>query len=166
MLAQPGPGVIACLPISHVALLTSSSRISPSVRAACYLQGITKCPQHPTNTTTTGGPWPSLACHQLPSRPACPPAFAGMPTTPLRTCEEPCACAPMTYGLCLETLHSPMICLLWQRWHSGSHTWGVNICHGEPSFCRIGCQEETRQVRKTHRLPRLSLAAGLSQRLR
>lgn len=146
--------------------MTSSSRISPSVRPACYIQGITKCPQHPTSTNTTGAPWPPLAWCQQPSGPACPPTFSSMPTTPLRMCKEPHACAPMPYGLCLETLSSSVIYLPWQRWHSESHTWGVNMCRCEPSLCRIGCQEESHQVGKTHHPPHLSLAAGLSQRPR
>ena len=146
--------------------MTSLLRIPPSIRAAYYIWGITKCPQHPTSAATTGGPWPSLACRQQPRRPACPPTFPSMPITPLTTCKEPRVSAPMPYGLCLETLCSPVTCLPWQRWHSESHTWGVNICHCEPSLCCIGCQEESHQVGKTHDPPRLSLAAGLSQRPR
>lgn len=123
-------------------------------------------PTAPHKHHTTGAPWPPLAWCQEPSRPVCPPTLSSMPMIPLRMCKEPHVCAPMPYGLCLETLSSPVICLPWQRWHSESHTWGVNMCCCEPSLCRIGCQEESHQVGKTQHPPHLSLAAGLSQRPR
>lgn len=76
-----------------------------------------------------------------------------------------CTCAPMPYGLCLETLCSPVICLPWQRWSSESHTWEVNICHCEPSISHIDCHEESHQVGQTQHPPCLSLAAGLNEQL-
>lgn len=146
--------------------MTSTSRISPSVRPACYIQGITKCPQHPTSTTPLGHPGPHWHGARSQADQCAPPTLSSMPMIPLRMCKEPHVCAPMPYGLCLETLSSPVICLPWQRWHSESHTWGVNMCCCEPSLCRIGCQEESHQVGKTQHPPHLSLAAGLSQRPR
>lgn len=142
--------------------MTPLLRISSSIRVACYIRGITKCPHCPMNTpTTTGGPWPLLACCQQTSILACSyfPQHAHDTIGNVRGAPHLCTCALWTP----ETLRSPVICL---RWHVESHTWGVNICCCEPSLCRIGCQEESHQVRKTPHPPHLSLAAGLSQQLR
>lgn len=58
--------------------------------------GITKHPQHSTNTSTAGSP-SSQADQHAPC-----PTWPSMPTTPSRTCEQLHVCAPVPYGLCLE----------------------------------------------------------------
>lgn len=105
-------------------------KISSSVRVACYIRGITKCPHHPMTTTTTGGPWPLLACCQQTSRLAC----SHLPQHVHNTIENVWGASQLgTHALwTLETCAALWICL---RWHSESHTWGLNVCHCEPSLC-------------------------------
>lgn len=95
--------------------MTSSSRTLPSIRANYCIWGITKRPQHSANTSAAGN------LHSQADQHAPCPTWPSMPTTPSRTCEQLHVCAPVPYGLCLEALHSPMICLPWRRWCSEPH---------------------------------------------